>query len=36
MGVRVLKGVNWKVTEGERVAIGNDKVRADHEREWPW
>lgn len=29
-------GVNWEVREWERVAIGNDKVKADHESEWPW
>lgn len=28
--------VNWKVREWERVAIGSDKVKADHERESGW
>lgn len=36
MGVWVLEGVNWKAREWERVAIGNDKVKADYESEWPW
>lgn len=36
MGVRVLEGVNWKVREWGRVAIGKNKVKADHESANPW